>query len=299
MNDFRLRVFISVAQNLSFTAAANELNVSQPAISKHIQELENMYHIQLFERSAGSIRTTHFGDIFLKHALSIIESYRTLQLEMNLLTQNFKGELHIGASTTIAQYVIAPIIAKFIVRFPDIRVSLMGGNTRQIERALSEHRIDIGLIEGRSRRSALRYSHFMNDSLVVVTAALTSIPATISLSQLSLLPLVLREVGSGTLEVIERTLAGHGLKLSSMNIILHMGSTESIKQFLCHSSSFAIVSVVAVEREIASGLLKVVKIEGVDFEREFAFVSLMGVSGELGVVAEKFEHFAEVYNQKL
>lgn len=299
MSYFRLKVFVSVARNLSFTSAANELNVSQPAVSKHIQELESAYRVHLFERNGAAIKLTNHGAVFLKHALSIIESYRTLQLEMNFLTQNFVGTLHIGASTTIAQYVIAPIIAKFITRFTDIKVSLMQGNTRQIERALIEHRIDIGLIEGRSRRAVFRYSRFAADELVLVTSTSTVSEPEISLSELALLPLVLREVGSGTLEVVERTLASCGVKLRNMNVILHIGSTESIKQFLCNSSAYAIISIVAVADDIAKGKLKIIDIADVAFGREFSFISLMGGHNELGEAAEKFERFAVDYNQKL
>lgn len=295
LTDFRLKVFISVAVNRSFTQAATELNISQPAISKHIHELESLYGVQLFERSSFTISLTNAGELFLKHALAITENYRLLQLELNLFTKKFKSELTIGASSTIAQYVIAPIIAQFITRFPDIKTSLIGGNSRQIERALADHRIDIGLIEGRSRRTTFHYSTFAHDKLVLVTSQKNRSKTEITINDLKTLPLVLRESGSGTLEVIERELLKCGVKISDLNILLHLGSTESIKQFLESSNAFAILSVAAISNSLDAGTLKTINIEGVTFKRNFSFISI----GEPTGAAEKFTQFAMLYNQKL
>ncbi|MFI3295994.1 MAG: LysR family transcriptional regulator [Rikenellaceae bacterium] len=133
MNDFRLSVFLSVTSNLSFTKAALELNISQPAISKHISELESQYGVQLFVREGNKIKLTKNGELFLEHAKAINAKYKELEFEMNLVSQNDKGELTIGASTTIAQYVLPSIISKFMSRFPQIKLSLVTGNSQQIE----------------------------------------------------------------------------------------------------------------------------------------------------------------------
>ncbi len=280
--DFRLSVFISVARNLNFTRAANELHVSQPAISRHIQELETAYQTQLFERSGGKIRLTPSGEVFLKHAEVIMENYKALKLEMNLLNENFAGELRVGASTTIAQYVLPPAIARFIAMYPDIRLSVITGNTEQIEQALTEHKIDVGLIEGKHRRHDLRYTHFKKDELVLVTNIRNKTADEVTVEDLSYLPLVLRETGSGTLEVLEEALAVHGKKLTQMNILLQLGSTESIKLFLENSASvFAIVSIAAVSRELMNNKMKVVEVTGLELEREFAFVTSLGAQNEL------------------
>lgn len=288
--NFRLTVFISVAQNLSFTKAATDLNISQPAVSRHIQELESAYKTQLFSRSGSSVRITPAGRVFLKHAIAISESYKTLQLEMNLLKGMFSGELRLGASTTIAQYVLPPIVARHIATYPDIRLSILTGNTAQVECALEENRIDLGLIEGIHRKPALKYIHFKKDELVLVTSAQNRIKDEISLEELSHLPLVLREPGSGTLEVIERALIENGRKLSEMNILLQLGTTEGIKLFLQNNHSvFAILSVAAVGKELLGNDLKVIEVDGVDLGREFAFVTAQGAKN---VLKEQFLHFA-------
>lgn len=293
MVDFRLRVFISVAQHLSFTKASKELYISQPAVSKHIQELENGYGIQLFERVSSSIRLTTAGELFLRHARHIVQGYTSLKADMNLLNNNYSGELRIGASTTIAQYVLSEILAKFILRFSEVKVVLHTGNTQQIDQLLLEHKIDVGLVEGESRKRDFRYSLLGRDELVLVTSEHTKSAECVTIQELKQLPLVLRENGSGTLEVIERAMENHKIKLSELNLIIQLGSSESIKQFLMNSSAYAIISIAAVSRELIEKRLKIIDIEQMEMEREFSFISTTGSHNE---IVEQFVHFATSYH---
>ena len=168
MSDFRLKVFQSVAKNLSFTKASQELFVSQPAITKHIQELEAYYQTRLFDRQGSKISLTKSGELFLKHSEKILDDYKQLEYEMHLLHNEYIGELKLGASTTIAQYVLPPLLADFIAKFPQINLSLINGNSRGVEAALQEHRIDLGLVEGIFRLPNLKYTPFLQDELVAV-----------------------------------------------------------------------------------------------------------------------------------
>lgn len=287
--DFRLTVFVSVAQSLSFTKAANELHISQPAISRHIRELESEYRIQLFERSGNKVRLTPAGEMFMHYAETILENYRNLKLEMNLLIGSFSGKLRIGASTTIAQYVLPPIVAKFISTFPDVKLTITSGNTEQIEQLLEEHKVDVGLIEGSHRKHSLKYTAFERDELVLITSVKNKVADEVTVDELCSLPLVLRETGSGTLEVIEKALAAYGKKLSQMNVLLQLGSTESIKLFIENSpSAFAIVSITAVTKELLNNTLRVVEVSGLELEREFAFVVNQG---EFTEIQERFIRF--------
>src|SRR5690554_2222694 len=280
--DFRLAVFVSVARHLSFKRAADEMCISQPAISRHIHELESAYKAQLFERRGNKIKLTTVGEVFLNHAEAILYSYKALQLEMNLLTGCFTGNLRVGASTTIAQYVLPPIIAKFIASFPEVRLTITSGNTEQIEQAIEDHKVDIGLIEGSHRKRSLKYTSFAKDELVLVTSTQNRVADEVTLDELRVLPLVLRETGSGTLEVIEEALAERGFKLSHLNVLLQLGSTESIKLFLANSHTvFAIVSIAAVSKELLNNTLKVVEITDLALPREFALVVPQGVHNEI------------------
>lgn len=295
---FRLSVFISVARHLNYTKASKELHISQPAITRHIQELEATYGVQLFERSGNSITLTKAGHIFLKHAESIIENFRALEFDMNLLSGNYAGTLRIGASTTIAQYVLPAIVAKFISRFPDIRFTMLTGNSEQIEAAVEEHKIDLGLVEGNSRKHNLKYTLFAKDELVLVTNTKNKTKSEISVDELADLPLVLREHGSGTLDVIENAMSNHKKKLSQLNILLQLGSTESIKSFLLnYPSAYAIISIAALHKELIDNKLTVIEIENLELAREFTFILPQGTKHDL---AEKFMQFAgKSYNNKL
>ena len=117
MSDFRLKVFRSVAKNLSFTKASQELFVSPPAITKHIQELEAAYQTRLFDRQGSRISLTESGNLLLEHCERILEDYKRLEYEMHLLHNEYTGGLKLGASTTIAQYVLPPLLASFIGKF--------------------------------------------------------------------------------------------------------------------------------------------------------------------------------------
>lgn len=290
MSDFRLKVFQSVAKNLSFTKASQELFISQPAITKHIQELETCYQTRLFDRQGNKIMLTEAGKLLLEHSERILEDYKRLEYEMHLLHNEYIGELKLGASTTIAQYVLPPLLANFIVKFPQVNLSLFNGNSREVESALQEHRIDLGLVEGILRLPTLKYTPFLQDELVAVvhTRSKLKVGDEITPEELPNIPLVLRERGSGTLDVFERALLQQNMKLSSLNILIYLGSTESIKLFLEHTDCMGIVSIRSVQKELTAGSLRVVEIKGMPMQREFNFVQLQGQEAGLSQVFMRF-----------
>lgn len=299
MSDFRLKVFRSVAKNLSFTKASQELFVSQPAITKHIQELEAAYQTRLFDRQGSRISLTESGNLLLEHCERILEDYKRLEYEMHLLHNEYTGGLKLGASTTIAQYVLPPLLASFIGKFPQVSLSLLNGNSREIEAALQEHRIDLGFVEGVFRLPNIRYTTFLEDELVAVvrTGSKLAVGEEITPDELFHLPLVLRERGSGTLDVFERALQQHNIKLSSLQVLMYLGSTESIKLFLEHTTDcLGIVSVRSITRELYSGQLRVVEIKGMPMLRDFSFAQPQGQESGL---AQVFMQFAMHNNHKL
>ena len=297
MSDFRLKVFQSVAKNLSFTKASQELFVSQPAITKHIQELESTYQARLFDRQGSKISLTEAGKLLLEHCGRILEDYKRLEYEMHLLHNEYTGELRLGASTTIAQYVLPPLLAS-IKKFPQVNLSLMNSNSREIEAALQEHRIDLGLVEGVFRLPNLKYTTFLEDELVAVirTGSKLQVGEEITPEELLHIPLVLRERGSGTLDVFERALLQHNIKLSSLQVLMYLGSTESIKLFLEHTDCMGIVSIRSITRELYAGQLRVVEIKDMAMLREFSFAQPQGQESGLSQV---FMQFATHHNNKL
>ena len=298
MSDFRLKVFRSVANNLSFTKASQELFISQPAITKHIQELETCYKARLFDRQGNKISLTEAGKLLLEHSERILDAYKRLEYDMHLLHDDYIGELKLGASTTISQYVLPPLLGSFIRKFPQVTLSLLNGNSRGVEVALQEHRVDLGLVEGIYRLPNLKYTTFLEDELVAVvhTRNKLSLPEEIEPKDLAGIPLVLRERGSGTLDVIERALQQHNIKLSSLNVMMYLGSTESIKLFLENTDCMGIVSIRSISKELASGTFRVIEIKGMQMMREFCFVHQQGQEGG---VSQVFMQFAMHHSKKL
>lgn len=271
MDDFRLRVFITAAKTLNFTKCAEQLFISQPAVSKHIGELESRYKVQLFERSGSRLALTEAGRVMLEHAERIADGYRRLQYEMDLFTDRLGGELKVGASTTIAQYVLPQVLARFTARFPEVKVSLASGNSEQVEAALARHDTDLGLVESSARHPGFHYEPFIPDELVLIASTKGRYGRCdqVTLAELQTVPLVLRESGSGTLEVISKYLAAADVRLASLRVVMQLGSTESIKSFVRNSDAMAIVSVASIVDELRSGELRIIDIEGCTIRRDF------------------------------
>lgn len=276
--DFRLKVFYTVANRLSFTKAATELFITQPAISKHIQELEEQYKIKLFERNGSKISLTIAGEALLKHTKSIFEIYREIDFEMGALINEQHGMLRLGASTTISQYTIPPILARFHQKAVDIKVNLLNGNTEQIENALLKKEIEIGIVEGQSKNTSIKYTPFLKDELVLVCNTKNSLANKnkINAEDLKTMSFVMREQGSGTLEVIEYALKPFNINLSQLNIEMQLGSTESIKSYLMNSNCVAFISVHAIEKELKNNELTILDVENLVIERFFYIITLHG-----------------------
>lgn len=155
------------------------------------------------------------------------------------------------------------------------------------------------MIEGKATGHNLHYEHFMNDELVLVTATANSAFRLdeVNRDQLAALPLVIREAGSGTLEVLDEALTRYGLSLREMQIEIQLGSTESIKRYLYHSGTFAFVSVQAVVDELVQHKLRIIDVEGLDIRRSFSFVSAHGQHNRMNDLFKQF--CLEANNYKL
>ena len=299
LTDFRLKVFKTVADRLSFTKAAAELLISQPAVTKQINELERLLGKPLFLRHGNRISLTDDGVRLLEYANRILALYGELRDAFVEEQGAFSGEIRLGASTTLSQYVLPGLLAKFRKLYPDVRVTLFNGNTEQIERQIADGKLDFGMIEGTASNPALHYELFMDDELVLVTSASNTsfTREEITAADLPALPLVIRENGSGTLDVLSRELSRHGLSLRQLHIEMQLGSTESIKHYLFYSDTFAFVSVQAVLDELAANRLRVVEVGDMELVRRFSFVTAHGQRRRL---TDLFKQFClNHYNRKL
>lgn len=297
MFDFRLKVFDTVAKRLNFTKAANELNITQPAVTKHIKEIELNLNIKLFERNGTKIKLTKAGEILLKYTEEIFSVYQKMEFEIGQLQEKQKGILRLGASTTIAQYVLPPILAEFRKRFPEIQLSLVIQNSERIEELLGNHKIDVGLIEAQIKNRTFHYFPFMKDEIVLVSRQNHSIftKNNIKLDDLKNIPLVFREPGSGTLETIDLALKSKNIKLNELNIEIQLGSTESIKSYILHSDALAFLSIQSILQELKNQTLTIIDIKNLVIERNFNFIIPEGDQSKL---VNLFIDFCNRYNLK-
>lgn len=297
MFDFRLKVFYTVAKRLSFTKAATDLFITQPAVTKHIKELEQYFKVQLFERQGNQIKLTKQGQLLLEYTEEVFSIYRKMEFDLASFSENYKSQLHVGASSTISQYVIPYTLAQFHKKYKDVAVKLMNGNTEQIEQALLNNDIDLGIIEGKSKNKGIKYTEFIRDEIVLVSnAANPLVKAThLSTKELKTLPMLIRETGSGTLDVIAHSLKSLNLSFSQLNIEMELGSTEAIKTYLHNSNCVAFLSRHSVVSELANKTFRIINVKGLSIVRYFHFIERQGTSEQL---AKLFMSFARQNNLK-
>ncbi len=296
--NFRLKTFKKVADKLSFTKASKELFITQPAVTKHINNLEQEFNIKLFNRKGNKIELTKAGNILLIYARNIENIYNQLDFELAALNQKQKGKIKIGASTTIIQYILPQLMASFKSKFKDLSVSLITGNTEQIENALNNNEIDLGIIEGQSKRSEFKYLKFLDDEIVLVAKSSNKIVKNteISLSKLQELPLILREEGSGTLEVISYYLKQKNINFTDLSVEMQFGSTEGIKNYILNSDRLAFLSIQSILNELRRNELSIIEITDFEIKRDFNFII---PEGQQNKIIDLFIKFASHYNLSL
>ncbi|AJA67257.1 MULTISPECIES: LysR family transcriptional regulator [Myroides] len=298
MFDFRLKVFYTVAKRGSFTKASKELLISQPAVTKHIQEIEASYQTKLFVRDGMKIHLTEAGELLYTYAEEIFSIYRNLEFDIHALNAKMDGSLRVGASTTISQYVLPPLLAEFRKKVNDLHLDVVSDNTNAIENLLLNKTIDVGLVEGYSKNPQIKYIDFIKDEIVLVCSSNNELAkrGSIKPQELKELSFLLRETGSGTLDVVDTTLKEIGITLSDLTNEMNFSSTESIKMYLMHSDSVAFLSVHAILKELRYNELSIVDIEGLDISRTF---SLIQRQGQESALVELFIRFVQNHNLKL
>ena len=276
--DFRDSVFLAVAENLSFSKAAEELFISQPAVTNHIKELESRLNVSLFERKGNKIYLTKAGKLAYDHLKTIRQLYRELEFDLERLNNSFKGTLRIGSSSTISQYLIPKVIAAFYKRYPEIKLYLLNGNSFEMEQKLLENEVDIALVENDDSQKDIRYINFLDDEIIAVTGSnsVYSKRKVISETDFQQIPVVLREKGSGTLQVIHHSLLKHNISLDKLNVIIRLGSTEAIKNFLCDFDGIALVSEKSIEKELRLKELVKINIRNISMNRKFRIALRQG-----------------------
>lgn len=289
----RHEIFIEVANNLSFSKASEVLFISQPAISKHIKALESYYRSNLFERKGNFIHLTESGKLLLYRLKEVKRIQNQLDFELSTINElaKAKGILKLGASTTVALYIIPKILSAFHQKYPDIKITLLNRNTDIITKALLDKDIDIGIVEGKEKNATILYQPFITDEVVAVCSAKSPIAQkkVLTIKEVQNYSVVLREQGSGTLAALKYNLEKAGIKLSSLKANVRLGGTEALKNYLREDTCLGFLPKGSIIKELRDGDLVAIKIEKFRIIRDFFFIQRQGTdSSELNQAFIRF-----------
>ena len=273
MENFRLKVFRSVAHHLNFSRAAEELLLTQPAVTQQIKSLEEECGVPLFDRSGGHITLTAGGHALLPYA----EKLKLIADEASAAVTGASGmnagQLLIGASQTIGQYLLPNFVARFLRENPRVNLTATSGNSDEMLEELVARRIQLGLIEGPAQRKDVHVEPFMEDHLVlIVPASHEWADNEIDVSMLKDAPLLMREFGSGSRRVVENALTRAGVKKKEIKIQMELDSTEGLLSAVEAGLGVTFVSRWAVRNQLALGTLKLARVRGLKLSRMFSVV---------------------------
>jgi len=275
LENFRLKVFRTVAQHLSFRKAAEHLFITQPAVTLQIKALEEDLGVRLFDRAGNRISLTMQGTCLLRYAKRMESLVAEAEQELAKAEGQLSGELALGVSSTIAQYVLPRLIGAFLLENPRVRLSLQSGNTEHIMRLLLDGHIALGLIEGPARHREVRTEPFMEDELVLIAPAHSEMRK-LTREQLHSTNLLMREQGSGSRRVVEMALGKAGIKTKHFATVMNLDSSEAIKSAVEAGLGVGFVSRWAIAKELELGTLRIVEIPGLRVTRSFTLVRRTG-----------------------
>jgi DNA-binding transcriptional LysR family regulator len=263
MADRRLQVFHAVAKQMSFTKAADVLFMTQPAVTFQIKQLEEYYNTRLFERGHGKISLTPAGELVLDYAERILALSAELEIRLKEMTGHISGPLLIGASTTIAEFMLPRILGEFKAQYPEVQAKLFVANSEAIENRVAEHTLDIGLIEAPSHLPVLLTEACCEDELQVIISPRHAFAnhKQVSPKQLVPYPYISREAGSGTREFTDMYFRKAGIRPEDLKVEMELGSLEALKGVVAAGLGFAIMSRTAVEKERKLGDLVVLPLQ--------------------------------------
>ncbi len=273
MADRRLQVFYTVARLLSFTKAADALHMTQPAVTFQIRQLEEYFDTRLFDRTHNRISLTDAGQRVYEFADRIFRLYGEMENAVRKMTGEVSGVLLIGASTTIAEYMLPSLLGGFKSEYPDVNIQLKVSNTEGIVSMVEDNTIDLGVVEAPVSNKNLAVEVCRHDQLVAIVPLDHPLAARERVMSAELLdyPYISREEGSGTREVIEEYLAGVGLNGDDLKTCMELGSPEAIKRAVEVGMGMSVISRAMVLKELKLSTLRAVPLDP-PLERPFSFV---------------------------
>jgi len=274
----QLEIFCKIIELRSFSRAAEALHLSQPTLTEHIKTLEDHLGITLLDRLGREILPTKAGKVLHGYAQKILNLKTEAEQTLYSLKGELKGDLIVGASTIPGEYILPSLIKRFRDNFPDIWIKLTISDTKEVIDDIVNNRIEFGIVGAKVESSKLEYHKFVKDELVLVVP---SIPAwkrtkSVALEKLKQISFIIREEGSGTRIVMEKTFKNFGFNASHLNVIATLGSTTAVVQAIKSGAGCSILSRRAVDEDLTRGLLKSIPIKGINFFRDFYLILRRG-----------------------
>jgi DNA-binding transcriptional LysR family regulator len=273
MADRRLQVFQTVARLLSFTKAAEELHMTQPAVTFQVRQLEEQFNTRLFDRTHNRISLTEAGKRVHECAERIFELYAEMDNSVRELTGDISGVLILGASTTIAEYMLPALLGDFKAKYPDITIRLKVANTDGIVSQVENNAIDLGVVEAPVNNKNLVVEECRTDHLVLIVPPAHELAneEVVPIQRVADYPFICREEGSGTREVMIESMHDAGVTPADLNIAMELGSLEAIKGAVEAGMGVSILSNATIQKELKLGTLVAVQLDP-PIDRPFSFV---------------------------
>lgn len=271
--DIHLKIFVSVAEKQSFSRAAEEHHMTQPAVSQYIRQFEEQIGSRLLERTNKYVRLNKAGEIVYHHAKEILALYTKMQNLVDDFAHKASGPLSIGASYTFGEYVLPRIIANLKLTYPDILPTVKIGNTATIADLVASHQLDIGIVEGTFNATRLIVEDFAEDTMVIVCAKthpLANRLDPIELKELEQEMWIIRESGSGTRAAMDNLFAQYGV---SPTHLMNFSSTQPIKESVEAGLGISLLSHWALKKELKNGDLQLLNVKGLPYPRKFSIVT--------------------------
>ncbi|MBG9884630.1 LysR family transcriptional regulator [Bacillus paralicheniformis] len=266
-----LKTFVTLAEVKNFTKTAELLLMSQPSVSMHIKNLEKEFQTKLFERSPKYLKITPTGETLYDRAKQMITIYEQTRQDILDHHNSIKGELKIGASFTIGEYILPSLLFDLQKEYPELELKAVIGNTEEIVQSVRLYKVDIGLIEGQTNEKELSVHAFMQDELFITASSNHPLAAKqdVTMADLQNQTWVTREVGSGTREYLNHVIRSNGLKVKSF---LTISSNQGIKETLMTGIGLSLLSESVIERDVQHGNLSVIRLKNQTFTRTLSYI---------------------------
>ncbi|VAW49525.1 Transcriptional regulator, LysR family [hydrothermal vent metagenome] len=263
MSDRRLQVFHTVAKVMSFTKAAEALHMTQPAVTFQVKQLEDFFNTRLFDRTHNKITLTEAGKVVYDYSAQVLELYERMNSDVREMTGEVTGTLVVGASTTVAEYMLPALLGAFKKQYDDVNIRLQVGNTDAIVAMVENNMIDFGLVEAPVHNKNLDVHVCRIDEMQLICPKSHPLAKRnkVTIEDIRKYGYVSREEGSGSRSVINTYIREQGMSYSDLNVVMELGSPEAVKMAVESDVGVAIVSRTTLAKELKLDTLSAIPLD--------------------------------------